>query len=423
MEVKLNEIKVGTRFRTDYGDLERLANSIKSHGLIQPLAVARDLTLLAGGRRYAAAMLAGLRSVPVRIIEEADDLERRAIELEENIERKDLTWQEEINLKAEIDELKKKKHGDYADNRTKGWSSKDTADLLGESPANVSRDLELSKATEVFPELAKEKTKADAHRKLKQLKELVILKELESRRPEKLPGQWKWAKDHYMVGDTLAGLERMREGTAHLIECDPPYGIAIDEILRTADVSNREDFTEASPEDFPAFISKLADLLFKIANFNSYLIMWFAWKHQQTTYDALTKAGWLVDPIPGIWVKNAPGKPADAHVRLMVRYEQFYLARRGEPTLGRPATNVFVHDSVPVHDRICLTEKPVSLYDDLLDIFYKPRIRAVCPFLGSGAFMLSCYKRDLLCYGWDLSERSKELFLQRVWREFGEQPD
>ena len=37
--VEINKIKTGKRYRTDYGNLDDLANSIKTHGLIQPLAV------------------------------------------------------------------------------------------------------------------------------------------------------------------------------------------------------------------------------------------------------------------------------------------------------------------------------------------------------------------------------------------------
>lgn len=420
MEVPIGDIKVGERFRTDYGDLERFVESIRKFGLLQPIAVDSDLRLLAGGRRFAAASLAGLEQIPVRVIQTTDELVRREIELEENIERKDLSWLEKSNLTREIDELKRKIHGSYEEDRAAGWSSASTADLLGESAANVSRDIELSKAVAIFPDLAKEKTKADAQRKLRQIKELIVLKELESRASHVLPTQWKWAKDHYMVGDSLAGLRKIKAGTAHLIECDPPYGIDIDEILRSADVSNREDFVEAAPEDFPLFMTELSELLFRAATENAYLIMWFAWVNQQVTFDCLTKAGWRVDPIPALWIKSSSGKPADAHTRLMVRNEQFYLCRKGEPTLAKPSANVFIHDSVSVYSRICLTEKPVSLYDDLLEIFYRPHMRVICAFLGSGSFMLSCYKKDVFCFGWDLSERSKELFLQRVFREFGE---
>ncbi len=78
--------------------LEELAESIREHGIIQPLTV-RKLSsgyyqIIAGERRWRAAKLAGLREVPVNIIE-ADD--RRAMELAmiENLQREDLNPMEE----------------------------------------------------------------------------------------------------------------------------------------------------------------------------------------------------------------------------------------------------------------------------------------------------------------------------------------
>jgi DNA modification methylase len=103
----------------------------------------------------------------------------------------------------------------------------------------------------------------------------------------------------------------------------------------------------------------------------------------------------------------------------MVRYETFYVARKGDAVLAKAASNVFLHDSVPPQQRISITEKPVSLYEELLTIFLQPSMRVVCPFLGSGNFMLACYKRNITCYGWDLSETNKERFVRRVMREFG----
>ena len=78
--------------------LEELAESIREHGIIQPLTV-RKLSsgyyqIIAGERRWRAARLAGLSEVPVTIIE-ADD--RRAMELAmiENLQREDLNPMEE----------------------------------------------------------------------------------------------------------------------------------------------------------------------------------------------------------------------------------------------------------------------------------------------------------------------------------------
>ncbi len=78
--------------------LEELAESIKQHGLIQPITVRRldggYYQIIAGERRWRASRLAGLTEVPVRVIE-AD--ERRAAELAlvENLQREDLNPMEE----------------------------------------------------------------------------------------------------------------------------------------------------------------------------------------------------------------------------------------------------------------------------------------------------------------------------------------
>jgi len=73
--------------------LSELADSIRTHGVIQPLIVKQDsgssYTLIAGERRLQAATLAGLREVPV-VLREADDQELVELALVENVQREDL---------------------------------------------------------------------------------------------------------------------------------------------------------------------------------------------------------------------------------------------------------------------------------------------------------------------------------------------
>lgn len=76
----------------DAAHLEELANSIETHGIIQPLLVRRKGTsyeLIAGERRLRAAKLAGLVEVPAIVQDYADD---RILEIAliENIQREDL---------------------------------------------------------------------------------------------------------------------------------------------------------------------------------------------------------------------------------------------------------------------------------------------------------------------------------------------
>lgn len=82
----------------DEAALAELANSIREHGIIQPLTVRKlpsgYYQIIAGERRWRAARLAGLREVPVIVIE-ADDQKAAELAMIENLQREDLNPMEE----------------------------------------------------------------------------------------------------------------------------------------------------------------------------------------------------------------------------------------------------------------------------------------------------------------------------------------
>lgn len=85
------------RLTFDQKALNELADSIKQHGIIQPLVVRRlgdKYEIIAGERRYKAAQMAGLKTVPC-IIMELDDVKSAEIAIVENIQRKEMTPLEE----------------------------------------------------------------------------------------------------------------------------------------------------------------------------------------------------------------------------------------------------------------------------------------------------------------------------------------
>lgn len=86
------------RKRFDDGALEELAESIRRHGIIQPLTVRRLSSgyyqIIAGERRWRAARMAGLQEVPVTVIE-ADDRKAAELAMIENLQREDLNPMEE----------------------------------------------------------------------------------------------------------------------------------------------------------------------------------------------------------------------------------------------------------------------------------------------------------------------------------------
>ncbi|MEO8653171.1 MAG: ParB/RepB/Spo0J family partition protein [Ramlibacter sp.] len=92
------------RTRMDEGALYELAESIKAQGIMQPILVRRvtqgehsgKYEIIAGERRYRAASLAGLDSVPV-LVRDVPDEAAAAMSLIENIQREDLNPLEEAH--------------------------------------------------------------------------------------------------------------------------------------------------------------------------------------------------------------------------------------------------------------------------------------------------------------------------------------
>lgn len=116
-EILLTEIQVNPfqpRKNFEEVALKELADSIKVHGIIQPLTVRRltdrQYQLISGERRFQAAKLAGLKAVPA-YVRSADDQQMLEMALIENIQRENLNPIEiavsyqrlisEINLKQE----------------------------------------------------------------------------------------------------------------------------------------------------------------------------------------------------------------------------------------------------------------------------------------------------------------------------------
>lgn len=104
-EVEISEIRVPDgRFRRIRCDesLAALAESIREHGIIEPLIVRRvlgiggeaEFTLVAGERRLRAAEMAGLTTVPVVSVE-AGEVDAAILAIIENLHREDLSMFEE----------------------------------------------------------------------------------------------------------------------------------------------------------------------------------------------------------------------------------------------------------------------------------------------------------------------------------------
>ena len=116
----------------DPAELEALADSIRRHGVLQPLTVRRTdggWELVAGERRLRAAQMAGLETVPC-VEREADDNTSALLALVENLQRQDLHYLEEAAAIA-----------DYL--CQSGVTQEEAAARLGRSPSALANKLRL----------------------------------------------------------------------------------------------------------------------------------------------------------------------------------------------------------------------------------------------------------------------------------------
>ncbi len=112
--------------------LKELADSIKVHGVIQPIIVNKTgdrYIIVAGERRFRASKLAGLKTIPA-IVKNYTEQQIKEISLLENIQREDLNPIEVANAMKELLEI-------Y------GWTQDVLADRLGKSRPAIANTLRL----------------------------------------------------------------------------------------------------------------------------------------------------------------------------------------------------------------------------------------------------------------------------------------
>ena len=119
--------------RQAMGDLSELIASVNEKGIIEPLVVRQKgsrYQIVAGERRYHAAVQAGLGELPV-VVRDVDDTEMLELALVENIQRKDLTAFEESEALQSL-------------GQRCGYTHEDLAKRLGKSRTSITESLSLN---------------------------------------------------------------------------------------------------------------------------------------------------------------------------------------------------------------------------------------------------------------------------------------
>ena len=132
--------------------LDELAESIRCHGILQPLSVRRVGTgyeLIAGERRLRAGILAGLTDVPC-IVMSMDERESEMVALVENLQRQDLDFVEEARGISRL---------------MTQWnmSQEQTARILGKSQSSIANKLRILRHSEPVLEALREGALTERH--------------------------------------------------------------------------------------------------------------------------------------------------------------------------------------------------------------------------------------------------------------------
>ncbi len=155
IDININQVepdRLQPRKNFNEDELNDLADSIKGHGIIEPLLVQKKedyYEIVAGERRWRAAKIAGLKEVPC-IVREFSELEKVEIQLIENIQREDLNPIEEAQAyRRLVDEFHMKQD--------------EVAEVIGKDRTTITNSMRLLNLAEEVQEFLVDKKLTPGH--------------------------------------------------------------------------------------------------------------------------------------------------------------------------------------------------------------------------------------------------------------------
>jgi N6-adenosine-specific RNA methylase IME4 len=217
----VGEIRVGARNRRDLGDVASLAQSIDEIGLLHPIVITPDNTLIAGARRLEALKLLGWKMAPVTVVD-LDQIVRG--EFAENTERKPFTPSEMVAIAAAIEPLErakaKQRQGERTDKHLENFSTSSSGRALDKAAtiAGFSR-----------PSL---------------LKARAVVEAAEAE-PERFGGLVEMMDENGRVDRAFKQLQNLRHQQEHSNRIE--HGCTVDDLVALADSGKRFPLIYADP--------------------------------------------------------------------------------------------------------------------------------------------------------------------------------
>src|SRR5882762_6061462 len=405
-EILIADIKVDARERQRIdvagegtGSLENLAKSIQEYGLLEPILLDNQNNLVAGFRRLTASIMLGHDKIRYERLGVIDPVRAQEIELEENIRRHNLNWQEESKAVTRIHQMKM-----AAD---PNWSADKTAEALDMSRRKVFNSLELSKAVDEFPDVARADTQAGAMMRLGQIKQLEQRKtDAKVRVQAEEMGMKPKTTAAVINSDALHLLKQIQDGMFDMAMTNPPYGVDIESVF----IGERTIYEDAAKDIVP-MLYEVTKEVYRVLRADRWFVFFYPTARLEEGKDILRSAGFTFQQVPCVWYK--PNKflssLSNPYQAFSSQYETFFWARKGTPRFNKLRLgNVFVYDTPEHDDRIHPLQMPVDLWKEIIEIGSVEGESVVEPFSGSGAGGVACFETTRNYTGIELSPEFTE---------------
>jgi len=418
-------------------ELARLAESIKSKGLLQP-GVCRETPegyeLVAGERRLRACELAG-KPYKFTLHGETDALKLLEIELEENVCRQNLSFQEEAEGMERLHNLLQAQSREkFVGTQTHGI--RETAAYLNKSPMTVSDDLLIAKfldvkevreapnkseAKKVIKRIAEQYERAEAFKKAEAAEVSEIDEEDEVSEEQLLLLRAKKLSEKILCGEMEKILPTISE-EFDIIIFDPPWGEGLDK--SSSPTGSKKNYKDGE-EEFLLLKDRL-ELLYGKMKKDSHLYLFFGIRRHQEVFDILESVGFETNRIPIIWHKIGAHRTRNADVWPGRAYEPIAYARKGKKILVKKgAPDVIsarpVFGKAAGHHR---SPKSPEVFRELLIRSALPGEIALDPMCGSGPLGVAAETMEVTHkLRWLMIDKDKsfvDLALQNVLRGYSE---
>jgi DNA modification methylase len=382
--------------------IRQIANSFLRFGWTYPILIDEDGVILAGHGRYEAALLLGLREVPVIVVAGLREAEKRALALADNKIAANAGWDRAV-LAIELGELADLLPECNLDIDITGFEPAEIDALMGDL-VDPEQD-----PVDDLPEIAKKPV-------------------------SRIGDLWVLGEHRLLCGDSREAAhirQLMLRASAAMVFTDPPYNVRVSSIQGRGKIKHREFLAasgEMSTEQYTGFLVSALSLAAKHSVSGSIHFVCIDWRHASEMLVAGNEVYAELKNLV-IWVKTTAGQGSFYRSQ----HELIFVFKNGDaPHVnnfqlgqhGRNRSNVWTYPGVNTFragrlDELAMhpTVKPVALVADAIRDCSRRGDIVLDPFMGSGTTILAAERVGRRGYGLELDPLYVDVAVRR-WQAY-----